>query len=494
MRPPPRVPLLGFSPATLRGGAGRIAWLRRGGDRASRRGARPLGGAAGLDIDAALGGVVLEVAGVQRRLAAVHLDDRVGDAADQVSVVGDQHHRAAEGIEGVLQDVAGLDVEVVRRLVEAQEIGRIGEELGEGEAGLLAAGQHADLLLDRVAGEEEGAEQPAHLGGRHHRCRVVELREDGVGRVERLDLVLREVRHAHVRAELAGARIGLEHAGQHLQQRALAGPVRTDERHPLPALEGEVQVAGVDHGLAVALRDVLQRDHRAAAERGGSGNRNFTRLRPPLRLRDPLEPLERLDARLDLARLGLLVAEPIDERLGVGDLALLGLGRGLELGDPLGALVDEVRVVADVLGRAAVVELDDPVGDLVDEVAVVADQHDRPGVLRQEAGQPLDRCQVEVVGRLVEQQDVGVLEQQPRERHPHHPAAAERADVALHVTVGESEPGEDAARLGLEPVAAERLEPMLDAAVLVHQLGELVVVVRRRRAPPRCGAFAARSR
>ena len=96
--------------------------------------------------------------------------------------------------------------------------------------------------------------------------------------------------------------------------------------------------------------------------------------------------------------------------------------------------------------------------------------------------------------RLVEQQDVGVLEQQPRERHAHHPAAAEGADVALHVAVGESEPGEDAARLGLQSVAAERLEPMLDAAVLVHQLGELGIVVDVLELLSRCGASAARSR
>ena len=42
----------------------------------------------------------------------------------------------------------------------------------------------------------------------------------------------------------------------------------------------------------------------------------------------------------------------------------------------------------------------------------------------------------------------------------------------------EPEPGEDAARLRVEGVAAHRLEPMLEAAVLVHQLGQLVLVAR----------------
>ena len=51
-------------------------------------------------------------------------------------------------------------------------------------------------------------------------------------------------------------------------------------------------------------------------------------------------------------------------------------------------------------------------------------------------------------------------------------------DVALDVSIGEAEPGEDPSSLGLHAVAAERLEPMLEAPVLVHQLGELLVVVR----------------
>ena len=163
---------------------------------------------------------------------------------------------------------------------------------------------------------------------------------------------------------------------------------------------------------------------------------------------------------------------------GVRDLALLVLRRRLELRHALRALLDEVGVVADVLGRASVVQLDDPVGDLVDEVAVVADEDDRAGVVGQEALQPLDAGEVEVVGRLVEQQHVRVLEQEAGERDAHHPAAGELADVALDVRIGEAEPGEDPASLRLHAVAAERLEPMLEAAVLVDQLRELLVVVR----------------
>ena len=80
---------------------------------------------------------------------------------------------------------------------------------------------------------------------------------------------------------------------------------------------------------------------------------------------------------------------------------------------------------------ATAVELEDPLGDVVEEVAVVGDRDDRARVLLQEALQPVDRLGVEVVGRLVEQQQVGVAEEQAGERHAALLAAGERGDVGV---------------------------------------------------------------
>ena len=69
--------------------------------------------------------------------------------------------------------------------------------------------------------------------------------------------------------------------------------------------------------------------------------------------------------------------------------------------------------------------------DVVEEVAVVGDGDDGARVLVEEALQPLDRLGVEVVGRLVEQEQVGVLEQQPAERHAALLAAGQGRDVGV---------------------------------------------------------------
>ena len=64
----------------------------------------------------------------------------------------------------------------------------------------------------------------------------------------------------------------------------------------------------------------------------------------------------------------------------------------------------------------AAVELEDPARDVVEEVAIVGDRDDGALVLLEVALEPRDRLGVEVVGRLVEEQQVGRREQQPAQR------------------------------------------------------------------------------
>ena len=80
---------------------------------------------------------------------------------------------------------------------------------------------------------------------------------------------------------------------------------------------------------------------------------------------------------------------------------------------------------------AAAVELEDPLRDVVEEVAVVGDRDDGARVLLEEALEPVDRLGVEVVGRLVEEEQVGVLEEQPAERHATLLAAGQGRDVGV---------------------------------------------------------------
>src|SRR3546814_6609333 len=81
---------------------------------------------------------------------------------------------------------------------------------------------------------------------------------------------------------------------------------------------------------------------------------------------------------------------------------------------------------------------------IVEQVAFVADDDKLARIASQEAFQPHRRLQVEVVGRLVEQQQVGVREEQRRKRDAHLPPAREAVErLCLHRLV-EAEADQDA--------------------------------------------------
>src|SRR5918998_1552814 len=88
------------------------------------------------------------------------------------------------------------------------------------------------------------------------------------------------------------------------------------------------------------------------------------------------------------------------------DGALARLLLAALLGEALLLLLEPGRVVALVRDAAAAVELEDPAGDVVEEVAVVGDDQDGALVLVEEALEPRDRLRVQVVRRLVEEQQV----------------------------------------------------------------------------------------
>ena len=87
---------------------------------------------------------------------------------------------------------------------------------------------------------------------------------------------------------------------------------------------------------------------------------------------------------------------------------------------------------------------------------------DHRGVERlQHALEPLERLDVEMVRRLVEQQQVGLRGECPRERRARQLAARERVQRPVEVGVGEAEPAHDRGRAVAPVVAARVLEPRL---------------------------------
>ncbi len=138
---------------------------------------------------------------------------------------------------------------------------------------------------------------------------------------------------------------------------------------------------------------------------------------------DTLDLLQLLDAALHQRRLDVVVAKLVDERLDLGDLLVLAALGLAQRRDPLVAGDQVAAVVAGVVGQLRMPDLDDPGDHLVEEEAVVGDQHHGERVVGQVLFQPVAGRQVEMVGRLVEQQQIRPPQQQLGQGDAHLPAA-----------------------------------------------------------------------
>jgi hypothetical protein len=96
--------------------------------------------------------------------------------------------------------------------------------------------------------------------------------------------------------------------------------------------------------------------------------------------------------------------------------------------------------------------------DLVQEVAVVRDDDDGGLALVQHVFQPADGVDVEVVGRFVEQQDVGVGEQRLRQQHAQLEARRDLAHGAVVLLDGDADAQQQLAGARLGVVAAHFAE------------------------------------
>ena len=323
--------------------------------------------------------------------------------------------------------------------------------------------------------EEEGAQQAALLAGGPAWGSLVHLPQHSVRLVERLELVLGVVGLRHVLPQLDATGRGHLMAIDELHEGRLAGAVGAHQRHVVASVQREAH-ALVHEVVAIGLCHVVDlHDHIARARRLREAEVHLLR---GLRQHDELffDLLELLHALLDLAGLGGFVAEALDEGLDVGDVALLGGALRTQLLEVVLALLQIARVVTGIGHEALVLERRDVAHASVHERAVVADQQHGPVVGGQEGLEPLDALKVEVVGGLVEQQEVGMAQQQLRERDAHLPAARELLGRLVEVLDGKAEAAEDLTGACLKLVAAKALEAVLRGAVALEQAVEVNVV------------------
>ena len=105
----------------------------------------------------------------------------------------------------------------------------------------------------------------------------------------------------------------------------------------------------------------------------------------------------------------------------------------------------------------------------------MGDKDDVAGIIDEVLFEPLDAFGVEVVGRLVEQQDAGLFEQQPGQRDAPLLAAREVVDAGVARRAAQRVHGD--LELVVERPAVDRVDLLLELAHLGHQRVEIVAGV-----------------
>src|SRR5690625_1510184 len=176
-----------------------------------------------------VGLVLLVVPLVPDHLAvALEGEDVGGDAVEEPAVVGDDDGAPGEVEERLLERAQGVDVEVVRRLVEEDEVSAGLEELGQVDPVPLAAGEDADLLLLVRAAEVEPGAVGAGVDPDLPEFDLVlapgDLLPDALLAIEGITALI-DISKFDGRADLEGPGITLLLPGDHPEQGRLTGAI-----------------------------------------------------------------------------------------------------------------------------------------------------------------------------------------------------------------------------------------------------------------------------
>ena len=193
-----------------------------------------------------------------------------GDAVEEPAVVADDDGAAGETGQRVLERPQDVDVEIVGRLVEEDDVAALGQGFGQVDAVPLPARQHrALLLLVGPVEAERGAVGPGGNGPAADRDEVLaarDLLEDRLPGIEDARLV--GVGDLDRLPDPDAPGVGLLRSGYHPQQGRLPGPVGADDADDRARRDADGQVVDEDP-LAVGLGDTLELDDDVPEPRPG---------------------------------------------------------------------------------------------------------------------------------------------------------------------------------------------------------------------------------
>ena len=165
-----------------------------------------------------------------------------------------------------------------------------------------------------------------------------------------------------------------------------------------------------------------------------------------MRRDDALHALEHFQPALRLPRLGGTGAKAVHEGSDFGDAPDLPRLEHALKRQFFRALLFELRIVARVGVDGAILDVQHPADDGIEKFAIVRNHQQRARERAEPFLQPDDGVEIQVVGGLIQEQQVGARAQRARHGQSHPPAARKLRDFALMIRGFEAEPMHDGRR------------------------------------------------
>ena len=324
--------------------------------------------------------------------------------------MGDKQQCTVKGLHGLLDPLPCGNVQMVGRLVQNEEIDLLVHQHTQSQAAQLAAGQHRHRLKHILPLKLVGGQPVPGALGRHTLFLVQHSIQNAALRVVKVN-DLWQVCCLYRRPQLKDAAVRRFQTQQHIQQRRLSGAVFADQGDALTVLHPQIDV-GEQCPSVEGLGNPLHLQHLVALElAAGKAGIHFFGLGGLLRSTHPLDALFHGEGPL---MKGVIAHEGPQVHLLGSLFQLLDLGLLLEI--LLQALLVAAlllhgveAVIPAVKLRLSVQHLDDAGNGAVQKIPVVGDGHHRATEGADVFLQPLRGLKVQMVGGLVQQQDIRVL-------------------------------------------------------------------------------------
>ena len=372
----------------------------------------------------------------------------------------DNQDGSREFEERLLDGLASRDVEVIRRLVQNEEVRLAESGKRELEPIEFPAGKGAHRLLKRLTRKKKRCERlPRILES--FRAGVDADIENCRRAVEALR-VLGTIRYGHARADEYRRILRLMETKHFAEKGRLSRAVRAHKRDPLAGVDSERNI-GKQHPLAEGAGKPAYLEREVRTTRVGfkrhrkglnrilrlftGGFLRFFKMRTPRAEAPPPGGIGRpagnvrkfFDHRLELLNLFL-----------VGPRSHLTRNRAPEFFNPVR------RIIPGKRPRLATINLDDARADAVKQVAVMRNDDDRARILTDKLFEPGEGPHVEMISRFVENEHIGTGKKGATKRE-NVPLTARKSSKRRLRRVGKTEAFEIPERARLRFVAGTRV-------------------------------------